>query len=638
MGHIAQQDKEQSKPQALCFSAGKEALFEGRKSGSISLLKHAIACFKATSTQAPFFELFLHYGITYLSLEKITGHYHFVLEAEKRFQKAYALLSEASGPGDKALLCWNLALCFHKIGAKSGEPYDLQKALKFFSEAADLVERLPSQFYIDFAQTNFYLGKKTSSETPYRRAALLLKTAISENPSSLVAWELLGTTLFELYRIHLSPEKITQANDCFAKAASLLCSDESEEAAHFYMRWAELLIEIKRDRVDENLLKLCIEKCQLAAAIKGATAEMLAVEADAYALLAVEQEDKQLLLNAKKKIEKAYKKADDSPEVCYAYGNILVASGNYFDELSDFFEAVEKYREGISLNNAKQLIWVALAKTFTQISQLEDGNPIVPLARARHCFEKAGDLGLSVSLLFENASLIGTYGITIDCQDLLRLSIEKFSSAFNYFNGSFCHLNPDWVATYAKVLYTAGQLCEEGSYFATAVDFYKKIFLIDPDYPNLHFDYACALCAFANQIDSNEVAIKALNHFRLAYLFDNENEEILYEWGVALINLAQDSQLETSAQELYLEAEYKLHEAARLGSGAALYQLSCLYALLGSQEKSIRYLIKADEYEALPELPDLLEDEWLDGIRDTPSFRKFIADLEKRTISSNLSE
>jgi hypothetical protein len=71
----------------------------------------------------------------------------------------------------------------------------------------------------------------------------------------------------------------------------------------------------------------------------------------------------------------------------------------------------------------------------------------------------------------------------------------------------------------------------------------------------------------------------------------------------------------------------KLLTAAKLGNEQALYPLACLHSILGHYETSLMLLEKARVAKSLPPLEELLDDEWLDGLRHTPEFQEFLSIL-----------
>jgi tetratricopeptide (TPR) repeat protein len=118
-----------------------------------------------------------------------------------------------------------------------------------------------------------------------------------------------------------------------------------------------------------------------------------------------------------------------------------------------------------------------------------------------------------------------------------------------------------------------------------------------------------------------------LNHFRLALKHEEENDFVILDWGTTLINIAQYTYDKDLADQCHREAENKLMQASRLGNQQAFYHLACLYSLLGQYEKSLHFLQKSYDAKSLPCLEELLNDDWLDGVRMTASFQEFLSHL-----------
>jgi hypothetical protein len=82
--------------------------------------------------------------------------------------------------------------------------------------------------------------------------------------------------------------------------------------------------------------------------------------------------------------------------------------------------------------------------------------------------------------------------------------------------------------------------------------------------------------------------------------------------------------------QLYLDAEQKIVRAGQLGNAAAHYQLACLYSILGRVDEAMLLIRQALAARALPPLEEILEDEWLETLRQTPPFAQFVAELEAK--------
>ncbi|HSW72254.1 MAG TPA: hypothetical protein VLG44_02455, partial [Chlamydiales bacterium] len=122
---------------------------------------------------------------------------------------------------------------------------------------------------------------------------------------------------------------------------------------------------------------------------------------------------------------------------------------------------------------------------------------------------------------------------------------------------------------------------------------------------------------------------RAIHHLRLALKQDEENDVVILDWGLALINIAQHAHHLHDAEMIYKEAEHKIMQAAKLGNLSAYYHLGCLYSILRQYDKAMYFIHKAEAFKALPPMDEILQDEWLDGLRSTVDFREFLSHLEK---------
>ena len=79
------------------------------------------------------------------------------------------------------------------------------------------------------------------------------------------------------------------------------------------------------------------------------------------------------------------------------------------------------------------------------------------------------------------------------------------------------------------------------------------------------------------------------------------------------------------------DAELKLTQAIKAGNLQGYYQLACLFSLLEQPDKSLSFLMKTESFQALPPIDELLEDDWLENLRSSSSFRDFLHFLERKS-------
>ena len=150
--------------------------------------------------------------------------------------------------------------------------------------------------------------------------------------------------------------------------------------------------------------------------------------------------------------------------------------------------------------------------------------------------------------------------------------------------------------------------------------------MVDPDFPHIHHRLAQAFCHLGELMGEIDFFYRAIHHLRLSLKQDEDNDAMILDWGIALINIAQNSPVLTDVEQLLQDAKQKLTLAAKLGNIQAYYQLSCLYSILHQYQQSMYFLIKADHFNALPPLEELLSDDWLEDLRSTSDFREFLAE------------
>ena len=154
--------------------------------------------------------------------------------------------------------------------------------------------------------------------------------------------------------------------------------------------------------------------------------------------------------------------------------------------------------------------------------------------------------------------------------------------------------------------------------------------MIDPDFPQIHYHLALTYSHLGELREEVDNFYRALHFFKLAIKHDADNDQILVDIGVTLINIAQYCTDTAEIESCYQDAETKFTQAAKAGNLQSYYQFACLFSLLGDLDKSMAFLLKAESFDALPYMNELLEDDWLDQIKSSTSFKELIQYLEKK--------
>jgi hypothetical protein len=182
--------------------------------------------------------------------------------------------------------------------------------------------------------------------------------------------------------------------------------------------------------------------------------------------------------------------------------------------------------------------------------------------------------------------------------------------------------------SYAVSLDLLAGFIESDSHYIKAIDILNHILMLKPEFPQIHYRLALSLSHYAELVNEKDLFLRAIHHYRIAKGQEGDNDQIILDWALTLVNLGDLLENDVESDQYLREAEYKMIQAAKLGNTHAYYALACLYSILGDLGNSLRFLEKAKEFDALPTIDDLLEDDWLENLKETESFKEFIAELQ----------
>jgi tetratricopeptide (TPR) repeat protein len=576
----------------------------------------------ATSLDSKKFSTWHLWGNILSCLGKVTGRHHFFLQAKEKLTKAIQLSS--AEPSDVlANLHWEYGLLWKHSAAQSKEALDLQLTISALSKAANYCDQLPVEFWHAFGQTFLDLSHHIHDIRLYVKAINCFKQCVSKSKSFYDGWTSLAQALHLLYKRTHDEDHFAQANECFSSAAQL----HSDNEVSLWLHWAQFLCESGRQHRDIKKLRACIEKCQRAQACHPSHPLVMGVWAEALALLGELSDQIELIYEAQNKICEISQSADVHPDVWFSYGMCLNSFARYFDDIDYSYQAIEKFQQGLSIDRTCHRHWHAIANAYTYIG-LQEEDPEY-LERACRFHTKATALHTSTIYIYNYALTLSQLGDLTQEQKYLEESVLEFERALKMQKNAI-YLHPEWLFHYAITLDMLGDFYEEKSYYTRAIEILSHVLMIDPDFPNIHHRLAVCYSHLADLLEDTEHFTRAIHHHRLSFKYDEENDQILSDWSTTLISLAQFSQDGGEIDQLYREAEHKLTQAAKLGNIHAFYQLSCLYSLTNNFEKSLLFLEKADQFNGLPSIEELLEDDWLSDVRATSDFRSFLSRLEKR--------
>jgi len=589
------------------------ALFEyGSEEGREQALALANKKFKQAYALDPYSVELLHtWGNTLVCLGERKEESYFFFEAKDKYEKALGISQES------AELFWDLGVAWYHIGTYSEEAVDLQKAIQAFERAIEQAASLPSDFWIDFGSTALLLSTKLLDIRYIVKAVNCFKHSVSCDDTCFESWSYLAEALQKLYEYTHDEDHFSQANECFSTATKL-CPSDSE----LWFTWAKFLLNSAQRSSDVKRLRSCLEKCYHAYACDCEKAKVLALWAEALALLGQHTERLDLIYEAENKISEALELDEEDPDVWYGLGMCFYALGAYFNDYDYYYQAIEKFQEGLSMDRTYDLLWHAMAKAYTAVGILEEN--VDTLLQSLKFFEKSLSLSPSSTRHIDYAKTLSKLGEMMHEQTWLEKALYHFELALGMQKNAV-YLHPEWLFSYAVTLDRIGDFHDEEKYYTRAIEIFSHVLMVDPDYPHIHHRLAQAFCHLGELLGEIDYFYRAIHHLRLALKHEEDNDRMILDWGIALINIAQHTPILTDVSQLLADANQKLNLAAKLGNVQSYYLLSCLYSILQQYESSMYFLQKAAHFHALPPLEELLNDEWLDGLRATETFQEFLS-------------
>lgn len=590
------------------------ALFEyGSEEGREAALALASKKLKKAHLLDPKSAEILHtWGNVLCQLGERLEQSHYFHSAKDKYEKVFAL-GECS-----AELFWDYGAIWYHIGTLSEEAIDLQKSLKSFESAVLEADSLPSDFWIDYGATALLLSTKVKDIRLIVKAVNCFKHSISHDKNSFNSWSSLAEALQMLYEQTHDEDHFSAANEAFATALKL-----SPHESDHCLEWAKFLLTSAKRNGDITRLRTCLEKCHYAYAYDSENALILAIWAEALALLGQMTEKLDLIYEAENKIAEALELDEEDPEVWHCLGMCFCSFGQYFNDYDYYYQAIEKFQTGLSIDRSYDPLWHAMANAYATVGTLEED--VDSLIQSLKFYEKSLSFCDSSTRQIDYASALSKLGEITQEQKWFQQALWHYETALSMQKNAV-YLHPNWLFSYASALDMMGDFHEDEKYYTRAIEIFSHVLMVDPDFPKLHHRLAQAFCHLGELLGEIDSFYRAIHHLRLALKHDEDNDSMILDWGIALIHIAQHTSVMTDIEQLLFDAEQKLTLAAKLGNVQGYYYLSCLYSLTRQYEKSLYFLQKADHFNALPPLEELLGDEWLDGLRCTPMFQEFLAE------------
>ncbi|MBS0616522.1 MAG: hypothetical protein JSR58_08230 [Verrucomicrobia bacterium] len=508
----------------------------------------------------------------------------------------------------------------YQIAEESGEITDIKEAVQWLEKAEG--PDCPGDYWIERGKAYLLMSEKVRDYRLITRAIQAFKKGVSMMIGSATGWKHLAAAMQKFYLHSQEEDHFSQASDCYAAALQLHPSD-----GELWLEWAEFLLDSGRKTRDEKKLNLGVEKCRQAHVYLPKDPHVLAAWAQILALLGEITERADLLFEAEAKMNTATEMDEDDPWLSYAFGMCYISFADYFEDPDYLLQAIEKLQWSLSLDRTLYQSWHAMAKCFQIYASIQ--NDTDSLQKAIRFYSKAETLFPSRDYIVDGAIALTQLGEINSEPTLLEEAIRRFEWALDeQKNALYSHT--EWFFYYACALDLLASHLDEEHLYLKAIEMLSHVIMVEPAFPHLHHKVGLVLSHLADFRGSPQEFYRAQHHYRLALKADAENDFVLVDWGVSLMNLSEYL-LDTEEKEMVLrEAHAKLSQAAALGSVQSFYHLACFHSLLHEYEMALYFLEKSRQANVLPTLDEILDEEWLEGLRMTSHFQNFLTQIEKK--------
>lgn len=619
------------------------ALFEyGTQKNCTATLRRGIQKFKQATDLHPLYcEAWHAWASTLVFLATLSGNPSHLYEARAKIENAAPL-----APKELASeVYWDAALIYQKLAKVSGELDDLYKSIQFFEKSVAAGDTTLFEFWNDFGHTCAQLSEKVQDIHPTVKAIACYKQAISLTLANFEGWLGLARSLQKLYLFSGENEHYVQASDCFAAACGL-----QQDNGRVWLERISFMIEAGRRKKESGKIRAALEKCQQAITCLSPPVKTLPLEdlktsvdpdkwsqkkfstehlyiqaawAEALALLGSWNSSIELIQEAESKIEWVLDQfEDDDPFILNQSGKCLYHFAKYYQDLDLYYQAIEEFQSSISIDRSDWTSWVWMGIVHAEV--YECAEDIGALEKALYFYSRASKIKTDPNLYYEIAASMILLGDANHNPELIERALSYLDYLFQAYKPiAFEH--PEWFYQYGIALDIQGDYKDDASLHHKALDAFVNALMLNPNFPKIHHRIGIVYSHLGDSLGEIDYLYRAQHHFKLAARTQLDDELLLIDCGLAWIHLALHATDPAMEENCFREAEQKLIQAAKLGNQSVYYQLACLYSLQGSYNHSIFYLEKCFDTKNLPPKDELLDDEWLDGVRLSPLFQEFLA-------------
>lgn len=546
-----------------------------------------------------------------------------LVDAQTKFVQANTLFPSDATIELTGVFHWKWAVCLAMIGLHSGEPVDFFESVNHFRIAAQSGCQNP-QFLLDYGNALADLGSLIEKQELFLEALQHFELVTKMDPENSEGWRCHGCCLAKLHEMAPKAEYVSQAFESFKASTALY-----DQNGYLWLKWAQLESHQGRATGSKDLLESSLEKFSKANQLEPNHPGILGNWAETELILAFYHDRHDLILSAKSKIIKSLELQPGNSDGWYVYGACLNEMGRYFEEKSYYLEAIEKFQHGLSLKRQNPLLWYGMALSNFALGELQDDQSLIE--KSVYYCARVLECGGSPNAQFWNdwgVALLKLGEMTNQSKHV-ELAIEKFERALKQplFDPENEDVDLEWIYNYSCALDLLGELTEDPRHFEKAVHMLSQLLQMEPTYTEARYNLALALSHLAHALSDLELFNKAVEHFQFLVNEDPEDDIVLLDFATCLVNLAllvDDVNKPNQSEALFRQAEGHLLRTAALGNNDAYYLLASVCSLSGQYPLGMHFLEKAEALRALPTVEQILHDDWLEDLRNTPSFKQFL--------------
>ncbi len=546
-------------------------------------------------------------------------------QALKKFQRAEECISNIPAH-DRAVFYRDWGVLWFHLGKFSGEAFDFRQSIQLYQRAIKLGLAV-YDLYNDYGNCLIELSVLLNRPELIVEGVEMYWRSVRIKSDFYDGWMNLSSALKVLYELHPLEAYYKLANEGFQKAAQL-----EPQSGSLWLKWGQL--QAFRGKISRELdfVKQSCEKYEIANDCEPNHPIILSSWAESLLLTGEWTEDLRYLKLAEEKIIKSLEIDPKYPFIWSLYGNCLCEIGLYFDDKQYLYQAIESFQNGLKLSPDDPVILYGIAMAHFAIGQFEQEVEWIQDANdyCRKVIENGGH---------SNAQYWNDWGVVLmklgmmtDEKGLVEAAMNRFEQALRVRANQQKNeeMEPEWLYNYGCALDFLGDFNEDPAFFEKAIQVLKKVIESDPYFHQAYYNLAIAYSHFGELTADLACYKEALRYIEAYLSLEPEDDYAWNEWGLTLLDIAQmidDPSQKDAVAGMYEKAESKFIQARGLGSKPAVFYLACLYSLSGNYEASMHCLEAATQLKVLPSVGELESDRWLEGVRHTLEFKKFIADI-----------